>query len=329
MAVEIFRPYFEEAGIGLPEKPAPFESKFENQVEVILHIETVARNNVIKICIMNNSKVWYVTGASQGLGLTLVKKLLQNGYRVAAGSRDVNTLSQAVGLIDKERFLPLAVDLSNLDCIDESIQQTLATFGRIDVAVNNAGYGMTGTIEETGEQDIRNIFNVNVLATVVVVKNVLPVMRSQKSGYIINIGSVAGFVGAPGWSAYSATKAAVAAFSEVIALDVREFGIRVTVVEPSGFRTGFLSKNSLALTESKLDGYQAVKEIQKRYLAGNGQQPGDPDKASEILIALAEKENPPLHLYLGRDAYNRVSAKLIAMTAELEEWKSTTISADF
>jgi short-subunit dehydrogenase len=278
---------------------------------------------------MNTSKVWYVTGASQGLGLILVKKLLENGYRVAASSRDVHTLNQAVGLIDKNRFLPLSVDLNNLDSIDESIQKTLATFGRIDVVVNNAGYGMTGTIEETGEQDIRNIFNVNVMATVDVVKSVLPIMRSQKSGYIINIGSVAGFVGAPGWSVYSATKAAVAAFSEVIALDVKEFGIRITVVEPSGFRTGFLSKNSLAYTESKLDGYQAVKEVQKQYLAGNGQQSGDPEKASEILIALAEKKNPPLHLYLGRDAYNRASAKLTVMTAELEEWESTTISADF
>jgi short-subunit dehydrogenase len=278
---------------------------------------------------MNSSKVWYVTGASQGLGLILVKKLLEKGHRVTASSRDVNTLSQAVGLIDKERFLPLAVDLNNLDCIDESIQQTLTTFGRIDVVVNNAGYGMTGTLEETGEQDIRNIFNVNLLATIDVVKSVLPVMRNQKSGYIINIGSVAGFVGAPGWSVYSATKAAVAAFSEVIALDVKEFGIKVTVAEPSGFRTGFLSKNSLAYTKSKLDGYQAVKEAQERYLEGNGRQPGDPEKASEILIALAEKENPPLHLYLGRDAYNRVSKKLASMTAELEEWKSTSISADF
>jgi short-subunit dehydrogenase len=278
---------------------------------------------------MNTSKVWYVTGASQGLGLILVKKLLENGYRVAAGSRDVHMLNHAVGLIDKDRFLPLVVDLNNPDCIDESIQKTLATFGRIDVVVNNAGYGMTGTIEETGEQEIRNIFNINLLATVEVVKSVLPVMRIQKSGYIINIGSVAGFVGAPGWSVYSATKAAVAAFSEVIALDVKEFGIRVTVVEPSGFRTGFLSKNSLAYTESNLDGYQAVKEMQKRYLEGNGQQPGDPEKASEILIGLAENEHPPIHLYLGRDAYNRASAKLAAMTAELEEWKSTTISADF
>jgi short-subunit dehydrogenase len=219
--------------------------------------------------------------------------------------------------------------LNNIDSIDESIQQTLATFGRIDVVVNNAGYGMTGTVEETGAHDIRNIFNVNVLATIDVVKRVLPVMRNQKSGYIINIGSVAGFVGAPGWAVYSATKAAVAAFSEVIALDVKEFGIKVTVVEPSGFRTGFLSKNSLAYTESKLDGYQAVKNVQERYLASNGQQPGDPERAAEILIGLAEEEHPPIHLYLGQDAYNRASAKLAAMTAELETWKPTTISADF
>src|SRR5882757_9062446 len=134
---------------------------------------------------MTTSKVWYVTGASQGLGLTLVKKLLENGYRVAATSRDAHTLSQAVGFTDKVRFLPLAVDLNNPDGINESIQQTLATFGRIDVVVNNAGYGMTGTVEEIAEQDARNIFNVNVFAIIHVVKAVLPAMRSQKSGYII------------------------------------------------------------------------------------------------------------------------------------------------
>jgi short-subunit dehydrogenase len=278
---------------------------------------------------MNTSKVWYVTGTSQGLGLTLVKTLLNNGYRVAATSRDAHTLNQAVGLIDKDRFLPLAVDLNNPDCIDESIQQTLATFGRIDVLINNAGYGMAGTVEEIAEQDIKNIFNVNVLATINVVRGILPVMRSQGSGYIINIGSVAGFVGSPGWSVYSATKSAVAAFSEVLALDVKEFNIKVTVVEPSGFRTGFLTKDSLAYTESKINGYKAVKDTQERYLATNGKQPGDPVKASEILIALAEGKNPPLHLYLGQDAYNRASEKLKTMTAELEQWKEITISADF
>jgi len=278
---------------------------------------------------MNTTKVWYITGASRGLGLTLVKKLLDQGYRVAATSRDAHSLSQAVGLIDKDRFLPLAVDLNNPDCVDESIQQTIAAFGRIDVVVNNAGYGMTGTVEEITEQEIRSIFNVNVFATIDVVKSVLPVMRSQRSGHIINIGSVAGFVGAPGWTIYSATKAAIAAFSEVLALDVKEFGIKVTVVEPAGFRTGFLTQDSLAYTESKIDGYQAVKDTQERYLAANGKQPGDPDKASAILIELAEEDKPPLHLYLGQDAYNRASAKLKEMTVELEQWKETTVSADF
>jgi short-subunit dehydrogenase len=278
---------------------------------------------------MNTSKVWYVTGASQGLGLILVKKLLENGYRVAATSRDAHTLGQAVGLIDQDRFLPLAVDLNNLDCIDESIQQTLATFGRIDVVVNNAGYGMAGTIEDIAEQDIRNIFNVNVLATIDVVKSVLPVMRSQRSGYIINIGSVAGFVAAPGWSVYSATKAAVAAFSETIALDVKEFGIKVTVAEPSGFRTGFLTKNSLALIPTKIEGYEAVKNTQARYLSSDGKQAGDPDRAAEIFMELAESPDPPMHLFLGNDAYNRASKKLTDMSEELEQWKPITVGADF
>ena len=278
---------------------------------------------------MNTSKVWYITGASQGLGLTLVKKLLASGYRVAATSRNSQALRTAVGVIDAESFLPLTVDLNNVDCIDESIQQTLTTFGRIDVVVNNAGYGMAGTVEEITEQDIRKIFDVNVLATINVVKTVLPVMRQQRSGYIINIGSVAGFVGAPGWTVYSATKAAIAAFSEVLALDVKEFGIKVTVAEPSGFRTGFLTKDSLAFTESKIDGYQAVKDTQERYLAANGKQPGDPERASAIFMQLAESEQPPLHLYLGQDAYNRASGKLATMNEELEEWKSITISADY
>jgi short-subunit dehydrogenase len=278
---------------------------------------------------MKTSKVWYVTGASQGLGMTLVKMLLENGYRVAATSRNAQALKEAIGVTDSERFLPQAVDLNNLDSINESIGQTLTAFGRIDVVVNNAGYGMAGTVEEIAEQDIRNIFDINVLATIDIVKSVLPVMRKQRSGYIINIGSVAGFAGAPGWSVYSATKAAIAAFSEVLALDVKEFGINVTVVEPSGFRTGFLSKNSLAYTESKIDGYQAVKDTQKRYLAASGYQPGDPERASSIFMELAESQQPPLHLYLGQDAYNRASQKLAAMTAELEAWKSATVSADY
>ncbi len=278
---------------------------------------------------MNTSKVWYITGASQGFGLDMVKKILENGYRVAATSRDAQTLINAVGLIDARRFLPLSVDLGNFESIDESVQQTLKTFGRIDVVVNNAGYGMTGTVEEISDHDIRSIFDINVMATIGVVKAVLPIMRKQRSGYIINMGSVAGFAGVPGWSVYSATKAAVAAFTEVLALDLKEFGIKATIVEPSGFRTGFLTRDSLAITESRIEGYQAVKDTQHRYLAADGKQPGDPQRAVDILMELAESEEPPLHLFLGADAYKRASGKLAAMTSELEEWKLTTISADF
>src|SRR4029079_13273044 len=150
--------------------------------------------------------------------------------------------------------------------------------------VNNAGYGMMGTVEEIGDQDIRKIFDVNILAPVNVIKSVLPFMRKQKAGYIINIGSVAGFVGAPGWSVYAATKAAIAAFSEVLALDLKEFGINVTAVEPSGFRTGFLTEDSIAHIATSIDGYEAIKLTRERYLAMNGKQPGDPEKASEIFI---------------------------------------------
>jgi short-subunit dehydrogenase len=154
-------------------------------------------------------------------------------------------------------------------------------------------------------------------------------MRQQRSGYIINMGSVAGFVGAPGWSVYSATKAAVAAFSEILALDVKEFGIKVTVVEPSNFRTSFLAGNSLVFTEVRVDGYQLVKDTQKRYMAGNGRQPGDPDKAAEIFIQLAESANPPVHLLLGVDAYDRATKKVSGLQDEMIHWQVITESADF
>jgi len=278
---------------------------------------------------MNHSKVWFVTGASQGFGLTLVKKLLSSGYRVAATSRDSQKLRAAVDIGNDEYFLPISVDLHDMDSLNKSIQQTVSTFGTIDVVVNNAGYGMMGSVEEISETDVRKIFDVNVIAAINVTKMMLPIMRKQKSGYFINMGSVAGFVGAPGWSIYSATKAAIAAFSEVLALDLKEFGIKVTVVEPAGFRTGFLTEESIANIATSIDGYEAIKVTRERYLAMNGKQPGDPEKASEIFIELAESAEPPLHLYLGHDAYIRASGKLAAMNAELEAWKTATMSADF
>jgi NAD(P)-dependent dehydrogenase (short-subunit alcohol dehydrogenase family) len=278
---------------------------------------------------MSNKKIWYVTGASQGLGLSLVKQLLAAGYRVAATSRSARELQKAAGVDDPERFLPLEVDLTNADSIRHSIEQTAAGFGGIDVIVNNAGYGMEGTVEELDEKKMRAIFEINVFATINVTRHALPYLRKQRSGHIINISSVAGFVGAPGWSIYSATKAAVIAFSEVLALDTRELGIRVTVVGPSGFRTGFLTKGSLDSTESRIADYQAIANTHARYAGMDGKQDGDPEKAAALFIQLAETPEPPLRLWLGANAVDRAGEKIESMGQELSNWKALSISADF
>ena len=278
---------------------------------------------------MNNSKVWYVTGASRGLGLSLVKKLLTSGYRVAATSRTIKELQEAVGINDPVRFLPLKVDLTKDENIRQSIAKTVGSFGSIDVIVNNAGYGMEGTLEELEEKKMRDIFDINVFATINVTKYALPYLRRQRSGHIINISSVAGFVGTPGWSIYSATKSAVIAFSEVLSLDLYELGIKVTVVAPSGFRTGFLTKDSLDFTESRIPDYDAIAKTQARYAAMNGKQDGDPEKAAALFIQFAENPDPPLHLWLGANAFERANEKINSMEQELKKWKNLSLSADF
>jgi NAD(P)-dependent dehydrogenase (short-subunit alcohol dehydrogenase family) len=278
---------------------------------------------------MNTNKIWYVTGASQGLGLFLVKQLLAAGYRVAATSRSASDLQKAAGIDDPSRFLPLKVDLTSADAIRRSMEQTVAAFGTVDVIVNNAGYGMEGTVEELDEKKMRAIFEINVFATINVTRYALPYLRRQRSGHIINMSSVAGFVGAPGWSIYSATKAAVIGFSEVLALDLQELGIKVTVVGPSGFRTGFLTKGSLVSMESQIPDYQAVARTQARYAAMNGQQDGDPEKAAALFIQLAENPAPPLHLWLGANALDRAGEKIASMDQELKKWKDLSVSADF
>jgi NAD(P)-dependent dehydrogenase (short-subunit alcohol dehydrogenase family) len=293
---------------------------------------------------MGNGKVWYVTGASQGLGLALVRQALAAGYRVAATSRSRVELEKAVGGAVgggaaaggaavggdvRERFLALEVDLTNSDAIHRSIEEAVAHFGTIDIVVNNAGYGMEVIVEEVDEKKMRAIFEINVFATIEVTKYALPYLRKQRSGYIMNIASVAGFVGAPGWSIYSATKAAVIAFSEVLALDVEGLGIRVTAIAPSNFRTGFLSEKSLGSFETGIADYQAVVKAHARYAAMDGKQPGDPEKAAALFISLAENPEPPLHLWLGVNAVDRAGAKIGSMSKEIEKWRELAVSADF
>lgn len=277
---------------------------------------------------MENKKVWLVTGASKGLGLTLVNKLLANGYKVVATSRDLNALKEAVNNTSAN-FLPLEVDLTNPISVEKAIQITNETFGRLDVIVNNAGYGIGGAIEELSQEEILQSFNVNVFGTINVIEKAMPYLRAQRSGYFINVSSIAGFAPAIGWSIYSAAKHAIVGLSEVLAEDVKSLGIKVTVVAPGAFRTQFLSEDSLVMSKNKIEDYREIRESHARYDAMNGKQLGDPEKAAQVFIDLAESDNPPVRLYLGSDAYKRASSKIETISSDLEKWKDVSLSTDF
>jgi NAD(P)-dependent dehydrogenase (short-subunit alcohol dehydrogenase family) len=264
---------------------------------------------------MENTKTWFITGASKGLGLALVKQLLAAGQKVAATSRNLAELIKAVGTTSSD-FFPVEVDLTNEDSVGCALHNTSKTFGRIDVVVNNAGYGIGGSIEELSDEETRASFDVNVFGTINVIRMVLPYMRDQQSGHIINISSIAGFAPGTGWSVYAGTKFAVEGLSTVLAEDVREFGIKVTVVAPGAFRTSFLTPESITISRIKMEEYTAVRASMDRYLSMDGQQAGDPGKAAAAIIKVGNMEKPPLHLLLGGDAYDRALAQLEKLEKE-------------
>lgn len=277
---------------------------------------------------MNNPKIWFVTGASQGLGLTLVKRLLREGHHVAATSRKQASLVQAVGTTSSA-FLPLQVDLSDEASVLQGIEQTISTFGRLDVVVNNAGYGIGGSIEELTDAETRQAFDVNVFGGLNVIRQALPYMRKAKAGHILNISSIAGITPATGWAIYAATKFAVEGLSEALAQDVAPFGIKVTAVAPGAFRTNFLTPESLVFAQQPLEAYQAVRASHEKYLALNGAQAGDPEKAAAAIMQVASEPNPPVHLLLGQDAYQRATQKLEAFRREMQAWQTLTVSTEF
>lgn len=278
---------------------------------------------------METNKVWFITGASKGMGLSLVKKLIEKGYRVAATSRKLQALIDAVGRVDVALFLPLEVDLTNEKAIREAVARTVAHFGKIDVLVNNAGYGIGGAVEEIDQQEIKDSFDINVMAVIKTMQSVMPYFRQQRSGNIINISSIAGFAPGIGWAMYAATKYAVTGLSEVMAEDVKEFGVKVTVVAPGAFRTEFLQDSSLVLAQKKIDGYSAVRASHEKYVAMHGTQIGNPELLAQVFIDLAEHPNPPVRLYLGSDAYKRATEKIKLLSEELESNKPISYATDF
>ena len=279
---------------------------------------------------MENRKVWFVTGASKGLGLALVQKLLANGFAVAATSRSIEELKTAVGSTERS-FLPLNVSLTDEQSVGKAIADTLATFGRIDVVVNNAAYGLAGSLEELSDAESRANFDVNVFGTLNVIRAAMPHLRAQGSGHILNISSIAGITGAfPGFGIYCATKFAVNGLSESLAAEVADFGVKVTIVEPGYFRTEFLTAGSFVTPKNGIAAYQKVRDSEAVHQQQiNGQQPGDPAKAADVMIRIAGEANPPLHLVLGEDALGLANSKIAAFSTELENWKPVSISTNF
>ena len=275
-----------------------------------------------------DAQVWFITGASKGFGLELVKQLLQQGHQVAATSREVDELRQAVGP-ETTNFLPLAVDLTTEASVGAAVAATVQQFGRLDVVVNNAGYGQLGSLEELTDAEARANFDVNVFGTLHVIRHAMPQLRKQQSGHILNFSSIAGILGSfPGWGVYCASKFAVEGLSEALAAEVAPFGVKVTVVAPGYFRTNFLKSGSLKLAADRMPEYQAVRDNEAYHdqLQQANTQPGDPAKAAAALIQIAAAPNPPLHLLLGDDAYGMADAKIKNLQDDMAHWQALSQS---
>jgi NAD(P)-dependent dehydrogenase (short-subunit alcohol dehydrogenase family) len=278
---------------------------------------------------MSTNKVWFVTGASKGLGLTLVKTLLQNGYRVVATSRTLDILKADVGAF--ENFLPLQCDVTNEDSVQNAIAKTVGAFGGIDVVVNNAGYAQLGTLEELTDKESRENFDINVFGLLNVIRNAMPHLRNKKSGHIINISSIAGFLGAfPGWGIYNATKFAVAGLSEALSAEAKSLGVSTTIVYPGYFKTNFLLKGSLRFAQNPIAEYKEARELDRAHIEDiPGNQPGDPEKAALAIISLAESKNPPLHFFMGSDAYGMANSKIEILKNDLSANEKLSKSTDY
>ncbi|UKB83063.1 SDR family NAD(P)-dependent oxidoreductase [Chryseobacterium sp. MEBOG06] len=276
---------------------------------------------------METKKVWLVTGASKGLGFELVKKLLSEGFKVAATSRTVDSLISTIGETS-ENFLPLSVDITDNNDVKSSIEKTVEHFGQLNVVVNNAGYGQIGTLEELTDEEARENYAVNVFGTLNVIRNAMPYLREQGSGNIFNISSVGGYsANFPGWGIYCSTKFAVAGFTEALAEEAKEFGVHATVVYPGYFRTDFLTKDSVRTPSNPIQAYEAARTSEQAHLNDiNGNQPNDPGKAAEVLIQISKEKNPPVHLLLGVETLEILNNKIDILKKDSEKWESLTVS---
>ena len=271
--------------------------------------------------------VWFVTGASRGLGAAITREALARGHQVAATARDVDAVRRAFP--DSADALALAVDVTDQQQIDAAVEATVERFGRIDVLVNNAGRGQVGAVEEVSDAAARALFDLNVFGVLNVIRAAVPTLRAQRSGHLINIGSVGGFATAPGVGLYGATKFALEGLSEALRGELAPLGISVTIVEPGGLRTDFLDGTSLQIEPNVIADYAAsAGTTRETIVTYNHVQRGDPDRAAAAIVDLTEVAEPPLRLQLGADSIERIEAKLELVRRELDRWRNVALSTD-
>lgn len=270
--------------------------------------------------------VWFITGCSTGFGRELAKYVLERGYRTVVTARNPDEVKDVVA---KGEALALKLDVTDQGQIDAAIKAAEEKFGRIDVLVNNAGIGYFGAIEESEEEQVRRMFEVNVFGLSRMIHAVLPDMRKRRKGFIVNLSSVAGLRSFPALGYYNATKFAVEGLSEALWQEVEPLGINVMLVEPSGFRTDWAGRSA---NESKvqIDDYaKTAGEWRSEIRADSGKQPGDPVRAAQAIVKAVESTHPPHRLLLGNNAYDSATSKLDELRKEFLAWEAVSRGADF
>jgi NAD(P)-dependent dehydrogenase (short-subunit alcohol dehydrogenase family) len=275
-----------------------------------------------------DNPVWLITGCSTGFGRELAKLVLERGWRAVVTARDASKVADIVeGHADRALVLPL--DVTERSQIDAAVAEAKERFGRIDVLVNNAGYGYLAAIEEGEDAAVREMFEANVFGLVDMTKAVLPVMRKQRSGLIVNVSSIGGLTSFAATGYYHGTKYAVEGISESLATEVKPLGIDVLIVEPGPFRTNWAGP-SIKQSATQIEDYAPTAgERRKQTAARSGNQAGDPVRAAQAIIDAALSDSPPLRLLLGKTALELARKKLDLLRKDFDTWEATTIGADF
>lgn len=273
-------------------------------------------------------KTWFITGASRGFGLRIAKLALEQGDNVVATARRAEAVIAALG--NRERLLALPLDVTDEAQARAAAAAAVEAFGSIDVLLNNAGFGLLGAVEEASAADVEAVYRTNVFGLLNVTRAVLPTMRAQRSGRILNISSIGGYRGAAGFGVYSSTKFAVEGLSEALHAELAPLGVHVTVVEPGYFRTDFLDATSLTVSGGEIADYaETAGRVRRVAAALNHGQPGDPDKLAQVLVDFADAANPPVRLPLGSDTVAAIEAKHMADAEIVAKWRAVSVSTDF